>query len=52
MSDMAMHDGGRAEQGGDKSAAMMAMFLWVVVLAGLAYGLFNTLKTAADLFAG
>jgi hypothetical protein len=30
----------------------MAMILWVVVVIALAYGLFNTIKTATDLFAG
>ena len=53
MSDMAMdgrHDGHGSA--GAKGAAMMAMILWVVVAAGLAYGLFNTIKTATDLFAG
>jgi hypothetical protein len=53
MSDMAM-DGRHDDQGaaGTKGAAVMAMILWVVVAAGLAYGLFNTIKTATDLFAG
>jgi hypothetical protein len=53
MSDMAMdgrHDGHDA--GGAKGAATMAMILWVVVVIALAYGLFNTIKTATDLFAG
>jgi hypothetical protein len=54
MSDMAMdgRHGGHDDAPGTKGAAMMAMILWVVVAAGLAYGLFNTLKTAADLFSG
>jgi hypothetical protein len=54
MSDMAMdgrHDG-QPDAAGIKGAAMMAMILWVVVAAGLAYGLFNTIKTATDLFTG
>ena len=54
MSDMAMdgrHDG-RGGAAGTKGAAVMAMILWVVVAASLAYGLFNTIKTATDLFAG
>jgi hypothetical protein len=56
MSDMAM-DGRNgapydAGSGGTKGAAVMAMILWVVVAVGLFYGLFNTIKTAADLFGG
>ena len=54
MSGMAMdgrHDGHR-DAAGTRGAAMMAMILWVVVAAGLAYGLFNTIKTATDLFTG
>ncbi len=54
MSDMAMdgrHDGHHGAAG-TKGAAMMAMILWVVVALGLAYGLFNTIKTATDLFTG
>ena len=50
MSDMAMD--GRHDAGGAKAAATMAMILWVVVAVALAYGLFNTIKTATDLFAG
>jgi hypothetical protein len=53
MSDMTMHDGARRDDGaGAGGAKAMAIFLWVVVALGLAYGLFHTLKTAADLFAG
>jgi hypothetical protein len=54
MSDMTMHDGhgGAREHAADKAAATMAMILWVVVACGLAYGLFNTIKTAATLFGG
>jgi hypothetical protein len=53
MSDMAMdsHNGGPGPAG-TKGAATMAMILWVVVAVALAYGLFNTIKTATDLFAG
>ena len=54
MSDMAMdgrHDG-RPGSAGTKGAATMALILWVVVAIGLFYGLFNTIKTAADLFGG
>jgi hypothetical protein len=54
MSDMAMdsrHNGG-ADAAGTKGATTMAMILWVVVACALAYGLFNTIKTATDLFAG
>jgi hypothetical protein len=53
MSDMAMdgrHDGHDAP--GARGAATMAMILWVVVAIALAYGLFNTIKTATDLFTG
>jgi hypothetical protein len=54
MTDMAM--GGRSgvpdDASGAKGAAVMAMILWVVVAVGLFYGLFNTIKTAADLFSG
>jgi hypothetical protein len=51
MSDMAMHnhDDGAA---GTRGAATTAIFLWVVVICALAYGLFNTLKTVTDLFTG
>jgi hypothetical protein len=52
MSDMAMDrrgDDGAAE---GKGAAVTAIFLWLVVIAGLAYGLINTLRTVADLFSG
>jgi hypothetical protein len=51
MSDMAMHnhDDGAA---GTKGAATTAIFLWVVVICALAYGLINTLTKVADLFAG
>jgi hypothetical protein len=54
MSDMAMdgRHGGHGDAAGTKGAATMAMILWVVVAAGLAYGLFETIKTATDLFAG
>jgi hypothetical protein len=54
MSDMPM-DGRHADHGGAgdaKSAAVTAMFLWVVVVCALAYGLINTFKTVVDLFAG
>jgi hypothetical protein len=30
----------------------LAIFLWVVVLAGLAYGIFETLRTVTQLFGG
>jgi hypothetical protein len=54
MSDMTMHDGrmngGRAD--GAKASATMAIFLWVVVLCALAYGLINTFRTVVDLFGG
>jgi hypothetical protein len=52
MSEMATQrrgaDGGAEARG----AAATAMFLWVLVLAGLAYGLVNTLRTVVDLFSG
>jgi hypothetical protein len=54
MSDMAMdgrHDDHHGAAG-TKGATMTAMILWVVVALGLAYGLFNTIKTATDLFIG
>ena len=54
MSDMAM-DGrhrGHHEPAGTRATTVMAMILWVVVAMALAYGLFNTIKTATDLFTG
>ena len=51
MSDMTMqrgHDGAA----GAKGAATTAIFLWIVVVCALAYGLINTLKTVTDLFTG
>jgi hypothetical protein len=53
MTDMTMHSGNGAEGAGDaKGAAMVAMFLWVVVVLALAYGLYNTFVKVVDLFAG
>jgi len=53
MSDMTMHAHDGAESGGDaKGAAMLAMFLWVVVTVALVYGLYNTVIKVADLFGG
>jgi hypothetical protein len=52
MSDMAMdrpHGDGAGEA---KGAAAMAIFLWAVVIVGLAYGLINTFRTVVDLFSG
>jgi hypothetical protein len=53
MSDMAMHshqtDGGAGDA---KGAATTAIFLWVLVVCALAYGLINTFKTVVDLFTG
>jgi hypothetical protein len=43
-----MHD----DAAGARSAAVPAIFLWGVVAAGLAYGVFNTVKSVIDLFAG
>jgi len=37
---------------GAKSSATAAIFLWGVVAAGLTYGVFNTIKSVIDLFAG
>jgi len=52
MSDMAMdgRNGAPHDAAGTRGATLMAMILWAVVAIGLFYGLFNTLKTAADLF--
>jgi hypothetical protein len=52
MSDMAMHhhDGDGAP--GAKASAMTAMFLWVLVVVALAYGLINTFAKVVDLFTG
>ena len=49
MSDMTMNgnDGASA-----RGSAMLAMFLWVVVVCALAYGLYNTLIKVVDLFTG
>jgi len=49
MSDMTMngHEGADA-----RGSALLAMFLWVVVVCGLAYGLYNTLIKVVDLFTG
>jgi hypothetical protein len=53
MSDMTMHAHDGAEGAGDaKGAAMVAMFLWVVVVLALAYGLYNTFIKVVDLFTG
>jgi hypothetical protein len=53
MSDMAMHahetDGGTGDA---KGAATLALFLWAVVVIGLAYGLYNTVIKVVDLFTG
>ncbi len=45
---MGRHDA----DGGARSAAATAIFLWVVVVCALAYGLINTFKTVVDLFSG
>jgi hypothetical protein len=54
MSDMTMNtprtDG--AHPGDAKATATLAIFLWAVVIAGLAYGLINTFRTVVDLFSG
>jgi len=49
MSDMTMNGGDAGEARG---SATLAMFLWVVVVCALAYGLYNTLIKVIDLFAG
>jgi len=51
MSDMTMHNGA-AGAGHAKGAAALAIFLWVVVVLALAYGLYNTLIKVVDLFTG
>jgi hypothetical protein len=43
-----MHD----DAAGTKISAAPAIFLWGVVAAGLTYGVFNTIKSVIDLFAG
>ena len=51
MTDMTMHaQNGAQDAGGARGAAMVAMFLWVVVVLSLAYGLYNTLVKVVDLF--
>jgi len=52
MSDMAMHDHEADGAAGAKGSATIAIFLWVVVVIALAYGLINTFAKVADLFAG
>ena len=49
MSDMTMNS---REGAGAKGSAALALFLWVVVVCALAYGLYNTLIKVADLFTG
>jgi hypothetical protein len=36
----------------DRGAALRAIALWVVVVAGLLYGIVNTAAQVADLFGG
>jgi hypothetical protein len=53
MSDVTIHDRGvDGGDGGAKSAATTAIFLWAVVVCALAYGLINTFRTVVDLFGG
>jgi hypothetical protein len=53
MSDMTMDGRQHGDGAGEaKGAAMTAIFLWVVVVCALAYGLVNTFKTVVDLFTG
>jgi len=49
MSDMTMHGNDAADA---KGSAMLAIFLWVVVVCALAYGLINTFSKVVDLFTG
>jgi hypothetical protein len=49
MSDMTMNGRDAADA---KGSATLAMFLWVVVICSLAYGLWNTLIKVVDLFTG
>ena len=50
MSERTMHD--RDGAAGTEGGATTAIFLWIVVVCALAYGLINTLKTVVDLFTG
>lgn len=43
--------GARSAQG-QGTAAVQAVLLWVLVLAGLAYGVIETAKNVANLFGG
>jgi len=54
MSDMTTNAprGEGAGTGDAKATATLAIFLWAVVLVGLAYGLINTFRTVVDLFSG
>jgi hypothetical protein len=52
MSDMTMHHNGADGAADAKGAATLAMFLWVVVVLALAYGLYNTFIKVVDLFTG
>jgi hypothetical protein len=52
MSDMAMHDHEADGAASAKGSAMTAIFLWVVVVIALAYGLYNTFVKVVDLFTG
>ena len=36
----------------ERGAAIRAVSLWIIVLAGLAYGVLNTASQVADLFGG
>ena len=47
MSDMTMHSHDGADA---KGSAALAMFLWVVVVLALAYGLYTTFIKVVDLF--
>jgi hypothetical protein len=52
MSDMTMHHNGADGAGEAKGAAATAMFLWVVVVLALAYGVIETFQKVVDLFSG
>jgi len=51
MSDMTMHNGA-ASADDAKGSAALAIFLWVMVVLALAYGLYNTIIKVVDLFTG
>ena len=52
MSDMTMHHNAGDGAAETKGTATLAMFLWVMVILALAYGLYNTFVKVVDLFTG